>query len=547
MNKRFKSPFGVLAQIILMSIFTLIALVVPKARGADALFSPHAEDVVYFVPQFSEFKTISSLDMYFLKKILRRAEERNVKAVIFELDTPGGSVEIALKYVSVFARSKVPVIAYLNPQGISAGMIIALAADRIAINPNGVIGDAMPVQMGPGGVKPIADRPDNPDKQPPTADDAKEKKQETSDDDKSGKGDKKQVDEKEKPPPSDKRTLERILEEIRKMGTSPSQPGNTDEEQRLAKQKFLTVFFKVLQVLAEKNHRPVRVIRAMADPYQKLTLEQDGIVHGKVSPLTLSASEAIKLKVVDYVAADRENLLVQLGLQHCKLQEIKKSSVEQIISFLAHPMLAGLLIIFGLVGIYIEIKTPGFGVPGLLGLTALTLFFLGHVGSGASEWGPIVIFFVGMVLIGLELFVIPGFGIVGVLGLGCVIISFFAAFGLDNLETASQVIGLSMLAAIVIIILLTVYVLPKSSLFRRVRLATQQLSADGYSSHKDADLELLHARGVAHTPLRPVGIAFIGDKRLEVTTEGDYIETGHPVEVVEVTKSKVVVKKIKEA
>ena len=113
---------------------------------------------IFYLGQFSNFKEISEQDMLYFKKIQKKAEKADALGMILELDTPGGQVDIALKYLSLFAKSKIPLVVYLNPQGISAGMIIALGADRIAINPLGVIGDAMPIQMQGTKIRPIADK-----------------------------------------------------------------------------------------------------------------------------------------------------------------------------------------------------------------------------------------------------------------------------------------------------------------------------------------------------------------------------------------------------
>ena len=420
------SPLRIIA--VGMMLAAVLAITGASKWSDRTLFSESADDVVYYVPQFTNFSEISTQEMHFLRKTLRNAEKNNVKAVIFEIDTPGGSVKTAYEYASVLAKSKVPVIAYVNPHGISAGMIIALAANRIAIDPAGIIGDAMPIKMTAGGIIPIIDRErkhdrENLDKEEEKQEIKKEKKEESREEKKEGKKEKT----KEKSP--DKVVIERMKKELKKLKDKFKKKKYKSTDKDLANQKFLTVFFKKLEGYAEKNDRPVRVVRAMADPYQKLTLKRDGIDHSKISPLTLSAKEAKKLNVVDYICDSREEVLEKLGLGNCRLQIIKKSAVDQLVSFLTYPAIAGILIALGLVGIYVEIKTPGFGVPGILGVTALTLFFLGHMGSGASEWGPIVIFFVGMVLLALEIFVIPGFGIVGLLGITCIIISFFAAFG----------------------------------------------------------------------------------------------------------------------
>ena len=422
----------------------------PRLRGAaEPLEWPqNHSNKVFFLPQFSEFESISENEMRFFRKTLDRAASERAQAVILELDTPGGSVETAFKYLSLLEKSSIPVIVYLNPNGISAGMIIALGADRVAISPNGLIGDAMPIETGLNGIRPITDRP-------------RESAPEKAPGEKAPKAPEKD--------PAAPGSIEQILQEIRKLKESPANPLNQEDKQ-LAEQKFLTVFFKMLQVLAEKNHRPVKVIRAMADPYTVLEKKSDGIEHTKKSPLTLSAKEALQLKVVDMIAQNRTDLLKQLNLEHSELIIVERSPTEELGAFLALPALAGILLVIGLVGIFVEVKTPGFGVPGILGVSALTLFFLGHIASGASDWGPLVVFFVGLLLLALELFLIPGFGLVGLLGTGCVLGSFFWAFGWENIEISLRVITLSLLMAIVIMVVLAMYVLPKSRLFSKVSL-----------------------------------------------------------------------------
>ncbi len=525
---------------ILLTLGCLLGWVVAaEVTVAPPEYPAGSDDVVYCLPQFSEFESISDSEMRFFKKTLERAREARAKAVILELDTPGGSVNTAFKYLSIMERSPVPIIVFLNPNGISAGMIIAMGADRVAISPNGLIGDAMPLEMSLDGVRPITEKPagEKPEAVRPGPGTA-EKTPDVQPD----------APAKDVPvprPPSEAPapgSIDRILEEIRRLKPEDSAPAHDPEARRLTDQKFLTVFFKMLQVLAEKNHRPVAVVRAMADPYTRLTRAQDGIDHDKASPLTLSAREARQLGVVDYVAANRADLLNQLGLGGARLVEVKRNATEQIGSFLAHPVLAGLLLVIGLVGLFVEVKTPGFGVPGILGVTALTLFFLGHMASGASDWGPIVVFFVGLLLIGLEIFVIPGFGLVGVMGIGCVLVSFFWAFGFSNLDTAVRVITLSLLAAITVMVLLAVYVLPNTPLFRRVMLDKSTSRADGFAAAK-ADDSLIGQTGVALTPLRPTGTVLIGQKRHDATSEGDFLDTDTPVVVTACNGFQVVVRK----
>ena len=498
---------------------TVLFLLNSIAGAAEPMkWNPDSVNKVFYMPQFSEFKSISENEMRYFRKTIERAERARVRALILELDTPGGSVDTAFKYLSAMEKSQVPIVVYLKPNGISAGMIIALGADRVVISPNGLIGDAMPIQMGINGVKPVTDpakRPVENTKNKPAA--AQEKKENSSP--------KPSV----VPPNSDPQLLEQILREIRQFKENPDNPAEK-EDKELVDQKFLTVFFKMLQVLAEKNQRPVNVVRAMADPYVELDLKKDGIEHKKRAPLTLSAKEALKLGVVDHIAGNRSELMSVLGLGDAEIVEIKRTPTEQIGAFLAAPAIAGLLLILGLVGIFIEIKTPGFGVPGILGISALTLFFLGHMASGASDWGPMVIFFVGLLLLGLEIFVIPGFGLVGILGILCIVVSFFGAFGLENISTALRVITVSLIVSIIIMVVLAMYVLPHTQLFKQVALETQMSSENGCQA-QTADHNLIGSIGITATPLRPSGVIMIGQKRYDGTSEGDFLDAGTEVEV----------------
>ena len=81
---------------------------------------PGSSNKVFYLPQFSEFEEISDGEMRFFRKTLQRAEKERARALILEMDTPGGSVETAFKYLSIMEKSSVPIVVYLNPNGISA-------------------------------------------------------------------------------------------------------------------------------------------------------------------------------------------------------------------------------------------------------------------------------------------------------------------------------------------------------------------------------------------------------------------------------------------
>jgi membrane-bound serine protease (ClpP class) len=75
-------------------------------------------------------------------------------------------------------------------------------------------------------------------------------------------------------------------------------------------------------------------------------------------------------------------------------------------------------------------------------------------------------------------------------------------------------------------------------------LTTSELHDEGYHSHEtEVELkELVGARGVAHTMLRPAGMALFGDLKVDVVSEGGFVERNHPVEVVRIEGRRILVR-----
>ena len=136
----------------------------------------------------------------------------------------------------------------------------------------------------------------------------------------------------------------------------------------------------------------------------------------------------------------------------------------------------------------------------------------------------------------------PGFGLVGLLGIVCILVSFFWAFGFDNISTALRVVTFSLTTAIVIMVLLAVYVLPKTRLFRSVSLEMAMKSDDGFTA-QTADNALIGSQGVTLTPLRPSGTVKINNKRHDAVSAGDFLESGEKVTVIACNGFQVVVER----
>jgi membrane-bound serine protease (ClpP class) len=205
----------------------------------------------------------------------------------------------------------------------------------------------------------------------------------------------------------------------------------------------------------------------------------------------------------------------------------------------------------GLLGIYIEFKTPGFGLPGLTGMVLLAIFFWGHHIVGLSGSFELLVFLAGIVLLALEIFVIPGFGVAGISGLLLIVLALFLSmvqhipggnwFHLPamQVEEALQNLGIG-LGISAVLGMVAAHFLPKTSGFQHLMLSASLDSDKGVSASEQHD-DLLGRTGTALTPLHPSGFARIDGSRINVVARGAYIAKGASVKVAEIHGSRIVV------
>jgi membrane-bound serine protease (ClpP class) len=324
---------------------------------------------------------------------------------------------------------------------------------------------------------------------------------------------------------------------------TPVQAGQPGAGALPVEEKTVSYVRKEFAATAESRKRPVLVAEAMVDADVAIP----GVVDkGKL--LTLSTEEALRLKVADFRAESIEQLLQQAGLAGAEVRRVEANWAENVVRFLTHPVVSSLLISIGMLGILLELRTPGFGLAGGLGVASLGLFFWGHVLVQLAGWEELLLVAVGVVLLALELLVIPGFGIAGVLGLlsvgaGLVLAMTGAgATGAFLLAVGTRVV-FALLAALALgfLLLRGLGRLPGG---RRLVLQTGLAAQQGYASAPERDRQWLGRRGVAMAMLRPAGYARIDGQRVDVVTEGEPVDAGATVEVVRVDGNRIVVRQV---
>lgn len=476
------------------------------------------ETKVYVIPLRED------VDRYlgvFLGRSLEAAKRSEAELVILEINTFGGRVDTALEIASKIGSANwAKTVAYVpsdsNGQGVSwsAGALIAFSCSEIWMAPGTSMGAAAPVYQSAEGTKP-------------------------------------------------------------------------------AEEKTVSALRGQITALAEKNNYPLSVALAMVDEdiiLREVILNgepavltdseidaiknQDGnLVIGKTVSdagklLTLTAGQMEKYAVSQGSVSTLDELVQSLGYRLEDVFIVEKSPSDTIITLLSSSALTSILLLVALVALYLEITSPGFGIPGAIALMCFGLIFATSSLMGNLSPQELLLLLAGILLLLLEIFVIPGFGIAGVAGILMIIISlslslqnfFLPQFSWQweitgrNLRT----VGIGILGSILGIGTIMIS-FPRTSLFNRLvlkdpnnpeygdQVEKNHQRKDGESSIKKPDnssfeeMIQVYKIGYVATDLRPVGKIVVDGHKIVAETEGEYCVKGTQVTIVRIEGKKVVV------
>ncbi len=317
-----------------------------------------------------------------------------------------------------------------------------------------------------------------------------------------------------------------------------------DQAGKKQSEKYQSFMRSEMRATAEENGRPKKIAEGMVD--ERIVVP--GLVDS-TKLITLTAEEAVHYGIADTVLSDVKSALAWAGYPDAEVIEVNENAGEEIVSFLNHPIVVSLLLMVGMVGMFVEIKTPGWGIAGTLSLIAFFLFFGSGLILELVSALDIILFIVGVVALILEIFVIPGFGVFGIIGIVSIIASLFLGLMPSTDFLTPEAVQLAIweltgaLVATIIFSYFLLKILPKSKMFNKLILKDHIAAASGYTV-KENVRKLLGKEGRAISDLRPAGIGEFDGNRIDVVTEGDYIENGEKIIVIAEEGSKVVVKKI---
>jgi len=442
----------------------------------------------------------------FLRRGIERAVREGAEFLIFDINTFGGRVDSALQITTLIGSvDEAETIAYIttSPESLgvswSAGALISFSCSRIFMAPGTSIGAAAPVYM-------------------------------------------------------------------------------TQEGPQSAGEKTVSAVRAQIAALAEKNGYPVNIARAMVDTDIEIrevlvgdeihvltedeteALEREGekpergrVVSQKGKLLTLTAKEMERYKVSSGTVADTKKLLDSLGIGGSGAVTVEKTVADKAVEIITGSAVTSLLIVMGLIALFLEITSPGFGVPGTVAILCFAVVFASYALLGTVGSIELILFVIGLVLLIVEVFLIPGFGVVGIAGLILIVLSLILSmqgfvlprynwqwviFRRNILVVVSSAVGA--IAAFALLASL----LPQVGLFSRLTLQTAQTTDAGYTVQEpEVEGRLLGKRGAAITTLRPSGKAEFEGEVLPVETDGEFLSIGDSVQIIEVSGNRIIVRK----
>jgi len=313
-----------------------------------------------------------------------------------------------------------------------------------------------------------------------------------------------------------------------------------------APEKIVSAMRSQMRALAETAGLDPEIAAAMVDEDVSI----DGVVEeGKL--LTLTTEEAV---TVGYAAEveDMAGFLAAIGQADATVTTVETNWAERVVRFFSNPVVAPFLLTLGFLGLITEIKTPSFGLAGMAGVLSLSLFFGSHLIVGLAGLEDVLVFGAGLLLVGLEVFLIPGFGLFGLVGgigiMAGLYLSMLGGFPMSEDFTRAGLVLSTTVLLIAVSAWVVIRTLPGSSRLAKsgVFLLARTDRDLGYES-AETRADLVGTMGTAITDLRPSGTALFGDERIDVVSESSWIPEGTPVRVVSAEGYRHVVRAMTEA
>ena len=319
-----------------------------------------------------------------------------------------------------------------------------------------------------------------------------------------------------------------------KTGSSIGAATVVDQNGKVMPDKYQSFMRGMMRSTAQATGRDPKIAESMTDT---------------AGVLTLTPSEAVEVGFCEGIAESYEEVakvLASDGDYIVKDLTDDMSWLDKLIQFLLHPLLQSIFMMMIVGGIFVEIRTPGIGLPLLTAVVGALLYFApAYIGHLAEYW-EILLFVAGLILIALEIFVIPGFGVAGISGIVIVIVSlalamvdnveFFRWDGTLNLQPIVRPVCIVVLSASAAVFgsIWLVRKLFATRSFDHIALRQELKASDGFTGVVNG-LEMIVGECVTvFTDMRPSGKVIASDGRVyEAALKfGGYASKGEKLKVV---------------
>ncbi|MEW6426667.1 MAG: NfeD family protein [Thermodesulfobacteriota bacterium] len=436
----------------------------------------------------------------FLERAVRQSADDPEAVLVFELDTFGGRVDAALNIVDTLVQaSPRRTIAFVATKAISAGALIALACNDLVMRPSTTIGDCAPITYSQEGPQMMGEKFQSP-----------------------------------------------LRAKFRTLARRNNYPAVLAEAMVSADMEVHAVTIR-----GETRYLDGGELADLTEAEKKeITARRTVVAKGEL--LTMDDTEAKELGFSRLTADSVAEMLPALGIADYELLRIEETWSESFARLIAR--FSPLLLMIGLGALYVELKAPGFGLPGILGILCLGLVFLNQYLVGLASYTDLLFLLLGVVLLAMEVFVLPGFGLAGIAGFFCIGIGMILSFQdfvvpdpslpwQQEILTANvvQVLG-AFLAAFLSGLLFLRFLLPRLGQVVEGPYLRETL-AGAHADSVEGRRVTPGLAGILLTDLRPAGKMAVGDDSFDVSSEGEFLEKGTPVVVSEIRGNRIVVRR----
>ncbi len=461
-----------------------------------------------------------------IERRVQQAEADGADCIVFDIDTYGGEVFAAEQITDLLfplppmrpGEDGIHTVAYVSEKAISAGALIAFSCRELTMKRGTRIGDCEPITLSAGSVETLPEKFQSP-----------------------------------------------LRAKFRTYAQRNGWPVAIAEAMVTKELGVVRIRFEGEE---DFDYYSILETKSWDEERRERIAEQEFLILEGQLP-TFNALEMLDLGLSSGTVRDRDELLDRLSggtwTPPGETGVLEISWSEEMVRFIQTWKF--LLFVVGVIGLYLEFKSPGFGAPGIVGVLALGLVFGSSYLSGLAEVWEILVFFAGVILLAVEIFVFPGFGIPGVLGLLLILTSFYLAtqpfiipgFDEDSVSGPFEFQAFSRwilqfaasLVAIVVAVSLLARWVPKTTLFGRLILEAAPQSGETRRVATALDPGTTTAApvsvgsiGNALSPLRPAGRARFDDKTIDVVTEGAWIDRDDSVEITRIAGQRIVVRKV---